>query len=403
MRATGSEHDPRGGVQSHSLMATDAANHVSTGISAGQNGCAAPGQHLERRVVSAVRPNQRHPGAAALAGALAAVTPTPLPGERYHVRGLTELWAHGLARNSAHTQRSYTHALTLWLDYCLRTGVNPLAARRADMDDWVAQLGSRRAETINARLAGVRSWYRYLISNDVVVDGSEVRDPVTYVERPKRPQGAKTEWLDEAGLNALLAQANRIVEQSSGPRAEIAARNAAVLRVLATTAVRSGAVQLATLADLSEQAGHRVLRYRGKGGAERYKPLVPYATAMLDHYLGLRAEREGVPVAQLTGRVFVTCPYRGRPGGTPLSSGYLRQMIRDLARAADIGNADRLVPHSIRHTVGTLLGRVRPLPEVQDFLDHADPRTTRTYVHTDETLNNSPAYTMVGFIRDDPS
>jgi integrase/recombinase XerD len=301
---------------------------------------------------------------------------------------------------------SYSYALARWLDYCLRARIDPLDARRADVDDWVAQLNSRNPETVNARLAAVSSWYGYLVDNDL-----DVRDPVARVKRPKRRRGGSmTEYLDEDQLNALLCEANRrLTEAEAGGdiKQEIAARDVAVLRILATTAVRSGPVQLATIGDVrAERAGHRVLRYHGKGdgGADdhRYQPLVPYAAAGVDHYLRLRAEREAVPVDQLTGLAFVTTPYQGRPGGRGLRSDALAAMIRDIAAAAGIATAHKLTPHSIRHTVLTLLARVRTLAEVQDFADHADPRTTRTYVHTDQTLNNSPAYNMVAFIHDAP-
>lgn len=336
-------------------------------------------------------------GEVSLPAAVRAVLPPPGPGERYHVRGLTELWAREVGKDSEHTRRSYTYALSRWLDYCLRAGLDPLAARRADVDDWITHLGTANPETVNARLAGVRSWYRYLISNDL-----EIRDPVGYVRRPRRQRGApKTAFLDQDGLNALLRAAARRAERATGgPRAEIAVRDLAVLSIFATTAVRSAAVQRAQVGDVcAELAGHRVLRYRAKGGADRYKPLVPYAVAAVDRYLRLRAARLGVRPDQLTGLAFVTAPYQGRPGGTGLTSGALQKMIRSVATEAGLANADKLVPHSIRHTVATLLAGHRPLHEVQDFLDHADPRTTRTYVHADETLNNSPAYTAAGLLR----
>lgn len=333
---------------------------------------------------------------AELGVAARATLPTPGADERYSVRGLTALWSYELTRRSKHTHRSYTYAVTEWLDYCLRSRIDPLRARRADVDDWVAQLGNPGRSTVNARLAGVRSWYRYLISNDI-----DTTDPVAHVARDSRRDESRTPYLDEDGLNRLLNAATQRAERAAGTTAEIATRDAAILRVLATTAVRSGAVRNADLTDLTEQAGHRILRYRAKGGHESFKPLVPYATAMLDRYLNLRAIRRRTTVAELTGPAFATVPYHGRPGDGPLPEGALQKMLRGIARAAGLGVADNLVPHSIRHTTGTLLARVRPLHEVQDFLDHADPRTTRTYVHSDQTLNNSPAYTAASFIHDE--
>src|SRR5687767_3276718 len=54
------------------------------------------------------------------------------PLERYGIRNLTVLWLE--ADKSEHTQRAYYADLAGWLDWCVRTGIDPIAARRADVD-----------------------------------------------------------------------------------------------------------------------------------------------------------------------------------------------------------------------------------------------------------------------------
>jgi integrase/recombinase XerD len=164
-------------------------------------------------------------------------------------------------------------------------------------------------------------------------------------------------------------------------------------------------VQHATVADVRlVQDGHRVLRFHAKGdggqATDRLRPLVSYAAAAVDFYLGLVAERLRVPVDELAGLAFITTPYQGSPGGRGLRSDALAAMIRTIAAAAGItpATAAKLTPHSLRHTAATLLGKTKTLAEVQDFLDHADPRTTRTYLHTDQSLNASLAYNKTAFI-----
>lgn len=350
------------------------------------------------------------PGEVTLAGAIRLVLPPPAPGERYHLHGLTQLWAEQVAgAESEHTRRSYETGLAQWLDYCLRSRVDPLTARRADVDDWLAtHLNSKNPQTVNARLSAVGSWYGYLLDNDV-----DVRDPTARVKRPKRQRAkSKTPYLDADELNAVMAEADRRLEEAKplgGLALEIAARDVAVLRTLYTTAVRSGAMQLATVADVRlVEDGHRVLRFHGKGDGgettDRLKPLVPYAATAVDYYLGLVAERLDVPVDQLDGLAFITTPYQGRPGGRGLRSDAMADMIRTIAVAAGVpqAKAGKLTPHSLRHTAATLLGKTKTLAEVQDFLDHADPRTTRTYLHTDQSLNASLAYSTTAFIHEPP-
>ncbi|RAS59392.1 site-specific recombinase XerD [Lentzea atacamensis] len=364
------------------------------------------------RPASAVEAAAR--GEVSLDSAVRMVLPTPLPDERYHVRGLTELWVTTvIGRDSEHTRKAYEFGLTLWLDYCLRASVDPLTARRADVDDWTAtHLAGKSAETIHQRLAAVGNWYHYLIDNDI-----DVRNPVARVKRPKRqPNKSATHYLDVDELNALMAEADQRLEEAKkigGLALEIAARDVAVLRVLFTTAVRSGAVQLATVQDVRLVVdGHRVLRFHGKGDAGqttvRLKPLVPWAAVALDYYHGLVAARLGVPFDELDGLAFRTTPYHGQPGGSGLRSDALGSMIRSIAASADIATdagivkskAAKITPHWLRHTAATLLGREKSPAEVQDFLDHADPRTTRIYLHTEQSLNSSLAYSTMAFIRD---
>lgn len=76
--------------------------------------------------------------------------------------------------------------------------------------------------------------------------------------------------------------------------------------------------------------------------------------------------------------------FLNRDGGR-LSEPTVWRFIRRLARTAGIPAADRLSPHSLRHsTITAALNagvpfRDVPFRDVQDFTGHADPRTTRRY------------------------
>ena len=68
--------------------------------------------------------------------------------------------------DSRHTRRAYFADLTDLLAWCDRHGVDPLAARRADLDAYKAALVGRFADrTIARRLAALSSWYAYLLDN----------------------------------------------------------------------------------------------------------------------------------------------------------------------------------------------------------------------------------------------
>lgn len=333
----------------------------------------------------------------------AAVTALPFPAGdaagRYGLAKLTVSWL--LAQASDHTRRAYFRHLSSWLDWCHRTGLDPRHARRADVDDWTSQLtitsprGQVRPAAPATRaqsLAAVSSWYAYLESNDACD-----RNPARAASRPRNVAATvrKAVVLSEAETSALLHHAEA---RAARLGSEAAWRDAALVAVLFYTGVRVSGVTGADLADLADEAGYRVLRYRVKGGGRSYVRVDGEVTRPLGHYLRLRAARLGATGDQLTGPLLATTPHPhipGKAGGKRLTQRDVTNTLRTLARQAGLPAADTLTPHSGRGTVvTTLLGRGVDLTRVQDLVDHADPRTTRGYDATDNRLARSPVTTL---------
>ncbi len=345
---------------------------------------------------------------AALVAAVAALPALPdRPGDRYAPRDLTELWLRRCYEKSRNTATAYQRALRSWLAYCAEYGLDSLTdPRRADVDDWASTMTTARGgrpspSTVNLRLSAVSSWYRYLISNEATD-----RNPVAAVERAAVDRDTSTTpgLSDDQAATLLGHTAHR-----AGTGGERELRDHALLVVLLTTGLRSGALLHATRADLGHDTGHRVLSYTTKGGKRGCVVLVPAAADALDRYLAARDARAPSAAETLCqtchrphrDHLVVTVPYRRAAGDRPLTALELRDLLRRLARAAGIPHADQLVPHSTRHTVVTsLLSAGVPLAEVQDHVGHADPRTTRRYDRARGRLDRSPAYRMAAILAD---
>jgi integrase/recombinase XerD len=115
-----------------------------------------------------------------------------------------------------------------------------------------------------------------------------------------------------------------------------------------------------------------ILRTRGKGSKERIVPIGTKAIESLRAYLdkgrpkvvGLRDEP----------RVFVNMR------GGALSRQGLYKIVQRHARSA--GLAERMSPHTLRHTFAThLLAGGCDLRSLQEMLGHADIATTQIYTH----------------------
>ena len=321
-----------------------------------------------------------------MAAELLARVGTELPvvaaiGEREQL--LAAAWLASL--RSLRTRRAYAGDLAGWLAWLGERGTDVLAAGRVHADLWVAaqQEGGAEASTVRRRLSALSSFYRYCAVHDLIG-----RIPVAGVARPVvDPDYTTTIGLDRDQARALLEAADR-------DRGAQALRTAAAVRLLLHNALRVDEACAADVADLGADAGHRVLRVTRKGARKAKIPLTPSTVAALDPYLVDRARRAGLGgVAELSGPLLATAT-DGR-----LRQGHLWELVRRLARSADIETWDHLSPHSLRHSAITFaLDAGATLRDVQDYAGHKDPRTTRRYDRARDSLDRNAAYAVAAYL-----
>lgn len=117
----------------------------------------------------------------------------------------------------------------------------------------------------------------------------------------------------------------------------------------------------------SVDLGDGWLRFRGKGDKDRAVPLHEHARLALVRWRSLNDEARWVFPSP-------------RRFAHPVSPHHIHNLIRDAGHLAGI---ERLHPHALRHTAATYLleatdGDIRT---VQEFLGHADLKTTSIYAH----------------------
>jgi integrase/recombinase XerD len=308
------------------------------------------------------------PGAG-IAGAVAALPALPAAqaGERYGVRQLTITWLGGFA---AHTRTAYFRDLAHYLAWCQRQGLDPGRARISDLDHY--RLGLEQPAhgrplspaSVHRRLSALSSWYRYLQAN---ADHEIGVNPLAGIRRPRVDRDASTTaGLTAEQVGALLRSAEarvhtRTAELARSPtptrqaRVLAALRDRALARMLADLGLRVGEALGLDVTSLSYNQGRRTVRYRGKGGRQRERPLSAGVSAALDDYLGRRGAIAQQPVESLTGPLFAT-------------------------NAREIGI---------------------PLEDVQDAMGHADARTTRRYDRGRHALHRDPALKLGDLYKSD--
>jgi integrase/recombinase XerD len=300
-------------------------------------------------------------------------------GERDQV--LVAAWLTGL--RSARTRRAYAGDVMAWLGWLADRETDVLAAGRVHVDLWAAtQLDAgSAAASVRRRLSALSSFYRYCAAHDLTG-----RVPTQGVARPVvDPDYTATVGLDRDQARALVAAA----DADTGVQA---LRTAAVVRLLLHNALRVDEACSADIADLGEDSGHRVLRVVRKGARKAKVPLTPATVAALETYLTERAVRVG-EWRQLGGPLLATA------AGGRLHQGHLWELVRRLARTAGIDAWDQLSPHSLRHSAITFaLDAGVALRDVQDYAGHKDPRTTRRYDHSRDSLDRNAAYTVAAYL-----
>jgi integrase/recombinase XerD len=266
----------------------------------------------------------------------------------------------GLSRNTLEAYRSDLQQLGEFLD---RRGVGPLSVTNADLGAFVTELASggegRRPAapaTLQRKVACLRSFYRHLRREEILAN-----DPTRDL-RPPRPRNRLPKVLSRDEVNRLLAQ----------PRGDTPAalRDRALLETMYACGLRASEAISLQLSELDLEAG--ILLARGKGSKERIVPIGSKALETLRTYLeSARARLVGLRDEP---RVFVNLR------GGPLSRQGLYKIVQRHARSA--GLADRMSPHTLRHTFAThLLAGGCDLRSLQEMLGHADIATTQIYTH----------------------
>ena len=271
----------------------------------------------------------------------------------------------GLSRNTLEAYRSDLQQFGAFLArHGARPGegLDPLAVSPADLAEFVSELadgGDRPAvapATLQRKIACLRSFYRHL-RREQIID----HDPTAEL-RPPRSRGRLPKVLSRDEVNRLLAQ-------PSGD-AVAALRDRALLETMYACGLRASEAIGLELSALDLEDG--TLRAFGKGSKERLVPVGRSAVSALAAYL----DRGRPRLIGLRDESHVFLNLRGRP----LSRQGLYKIVQ--GHAASAGLADRMSPHTLRHTFAThLLAGGCDLRSLQEMLGHADIGTTQIYTH----------------------
>jgi integrase/recombinase XerD len=275
---------------------------------------------------------------------------------------------------SQHTIRAYRDTCRLLLGYARTvTGTEPSQLSLAQLDaalisGFLHHLETGRgnsARTRNARLAAIRSLFRYA--------ALAAPDHAHTIARVLAICGKRTDtpiisFLDEDEAQALLAACDQ--------QTWIGRRDHALLLLALRTGLRVSELTQLTCGDLHLGTGSHV-RCTGKGRKERATPLKPATAAILRGWL---AERGGDPGSPLF------CTRQGQALSPDAVTDRLAKYHKIAAPGCPSLAGKKISPHTLRHSAMALLHAGVDIAVIALWMGHENILSTQAYLHADLKL-----------------
>ena len=295
------------------------------------------------------------------------------------------------AATSAHTRRSYTTGIGLFLEWFGETYGHvipaqwlPLASQApavvftlisaAAVDAYMdTRISAGEAPgTLDARQAAVKTLCAVMLRDNVLTPAQGQQLGIRpYQERRQRQQTVTGRRLTPVEVDQL-----RQAIDTSSPKGK---RDLAILDVALYAGCRRSEIAELTPADLIMDQGRPHLHVMGKNRKKRRIPIHPTLQASLTQW----TQAAGIE-AQAPGPLFPTVDRWGNVSARPIDPNVVERIVAESAAAANLApltGPAKLAPHDARRTFASNLDSAGVgLAEIQYLLGHADPGTTARYI-----------------------
>lgn len=273
---------------------------------------------------------------------------------------------------SPHTCDSYAHTFQLLLEFAsTRYKVTPSKLYLEQLDaplimDFLADLESSRGncpKTRNARLAGIKSFMRYL----------EHRVPAL-LDQSLRILAIPSKKTDTALISYLSTDEMQAILNAPDVRTRTGIRDRAMLHICFAAGLRVSELTGLLLSSVTLHPTPTI-RVVGKGRKERALPLWKQAAVDLRAWLAVRGD---LPTPEL----FVNA--RGQAMTRAGFAFVLAQHAQSAEDHCPSLRAKQISPHVLRHTCAMVLFQAtKDLRKVSLWLGHAQMQTTEVYLRAD--------------------
>ena len=296
--------------------------------------------------------------------------------------------ADGHASND--TVKTYRSRVYQFLSWCRERELYPALVRKDNIKEYRKHLvdSEKTAPTIRLSLLAIKHFYTACLAQKLVKG-----NPVVGVKAPreKREVGSTINYLSLEELQQVFDRIAPTLKIRGDKTAKVQVlRDRILLGCMALQGCRSVEMYRANLGDVNESYGQYYLKLDGKNSIR---------TVVLRPDLGEEIVRYRQARVKSGEKVNAGSPFfislSNRRYGQRLSRRGIGYIVDSYLTECGLKHSDlerNLSPHSLRHTAGTLsLQNGSSLREVQDFLGHADPKTTAVYTHVLDSQESNPA------------
>lgn len=239
-----------------------------------------------------------------------------------------------------------------------------------DIQAYLTHLNDLRRQwtTINRELASLRTFYNFVLTNDLVRNNpfEEVKIKTHARNLPR--------YFYSSEMNALFKAAD-------GEGKPLDFRNRAIIELLYATGMRVSECAQLKLSQI--QWDVQLILVHGKGDKERYVPFGNYAKDALHKYM--KECREILMDKYHTDHDIMFINSHGRP----ITSEGIEYILNQIVKRSSLNT--HIHPHMLRHSFATaMLNNGADIRSVQELLGHSSLSTTQIYTHvTQENLQKT--------------
>ena len=288
------------------------------------------------------------------------------------------------------TIKIYRNRMAQFLYWCKDRELYPALITKENIKEYRKHLvdGAKSCATIRLSLLAIKHFYTACLAQELVKN-----NPVIGVKAPreKREVGSTIKYLTHEELQQIFDSVAPTLKIRGDKIKQVQVlRDRILLGCMALQGCRSIEMYRANLGDISESYGQHFLKLDSKNSIR---------TVVLRSDLGEEIARYRQARVKSGEKVNADRPFfislSNRRYGQRLSRRGVSYIVDSYLSECGLKHSDlerSLSPHSLRHTAGTLsLQNGSSLREVQDFLGHADPKTTAVYTHVLDSQESNPA------------